>query len=37
MSENSARLGEIFKKNLTQILGTDKVSEVRGKGLFVGA
>ena len=37
LSENSARLGEVLKKNLTQILGTDKVKEVRGKGLFVGA
>lgn len=30
-------MGDIFKKNLSQILGTEKVKEVRGKGLFVGA
>jgi len=36
MVENSARLGEIFKKNLAQILKGDQVKDIRGKGLFVG-
>ena len=27
----------MFQKNLSNILGKDKVQEVRGKGLFVGA
>lgn len=37
LSENSAKLGEVFKNGLTQILGKSRVDEVRGQGLFVGA